>query len=91
MDFPLRKIGSHLSPVKIIIQDGDNFMIKTQSTFITYEFSFTIGVETEEFTKGIDNRILKVHFFVNVFYPAVTPVMSCRTLSPSVCSQVNLQ
>ncbi|XP_056598488.1 retinol-binding protein 2b [Triplophysa dalaica] len=59
IDFAHRKIGSYLSPTKIIIQDGENFMIKTQSTFKSYEFSFTVGVETEEFTKGLDNRILK--------------------------------
>ncbi|XP_055059108.2 retinol-binding protein 2 [Misgurnus anguillicaudatus] len=59
IDFPVRKVASHLSPNKIIIQDGDNFVIKTHSTFKTYEFSFTVGVETDEFTKGLDNRMLK--------------------------------
>lgn len=69
IDFAHRKIGSHLSPTKIIIQDGENFMIKTQSTFKSYEFSFTVGVETEEFTKGLDNRILKVRYHLLLTSP----------------------
>ncbi|NP_001002307.1 retinol-binding protein 2b [Danio rerio] len=59
IDFAIRKIAVHLTPTKIFTQDGDNFVIKTQSTFKNYELSFTIGVEKEESTKGFDNRALK--------------------------------
>ncbi|RXN03430.1 coatomer subunit beta [Labeo rohita] len=59
IDFAIRKIAAHLTPVKTFIQDGDNFVIKTQSAFKSYELIFTIGVEKEEFTKGFDNRMLK--------------------------------
>ncbi|XP_073711153.1 retinol-binding protein 2b [Misgurnus anguillicaudatus] len=59
VEFPIRKIAPHLRPAKIISQDGDNFVIKTQSTFKTFELTFTIGVEKEEFTKGFDNRSIK--------------------------------
>ncbi|XP_026060803.1 retinol-binding protein 2-like [Carassius auratus] len=59
IDFAIRKIAAHLTPVKTFIQDGDNFVIKTQSAFKSYELSFSVGVEKEEFTKGFDNRMLK--------------------------------
>ncbi|XP_066537691.1 retinol-binding protein 2b [Hoplias malabaricus] len=59
IDFATRKIAIHLSQTKIIIQDGDEFVIKTHSTFRNYEMSFTIGREIEEFTKGLDNRLVK--------------------------------
>lgn len=59
VEFPIRKIAIHLRPAKIISQNGDNFVIKTQSTFKTFELTFTIGVEKEEFTKGFDNRSIK--------------------------------
>lgn len=62
IDFAIRKIAVHLTPVKTFIQDGDNFVIKTQSAFKSYELSFAVGVEKEEFTKGFDNRMLKVKF-----------------------------
>jgi len=35
-------------------------VIKTQSAFISFELIFTVGVEKEEFTKGFDNRLIKV-------------------------------
>uniref|UniRef100_A0A672N6U5 Retinol-binding protein 2-like n=1 Tax=Sinocyclocheilus grahami TaxID=75366 RepID=A0A672N6U5_SINGR len=56
IDFAIRKIAVHLTPTKTFIQDGNNLVIKTQSSFKSYELSFTIG---EEFTKGFDNRMLK--------------------------------
>ncbi len=62
IDFAIRKIAAHLTPVKTFIQDGENFVIKTQSAFKSYELSFTVGVEKEEFTKGFDNRMLKVNY-----------------------------
>uniref|UniRef100_A0A672N1Y0 Retinol-binding protein 2-like n=1 Tax=Sinocyclocheilus grahami TaxID=75366 RepID=A0A672N1Y0_SINGR len=64
IDFAIRKIAVHLTPTKTFIQDGnnldgDNFVIKTQSAFKSYELRFAVGVEKEEFTKGFDNRMLK--------------------------------
>lgn len=41
-------------------QDGDKFEFKTLSTFRNYELGFTVGVEFDEFTKGLDNRNVKV-------------------------------
>ncbi|XP_016405420.1 retinol-binding protein 2b [Sinocyclocheilus rhinocerous] len=62
IDFAIRKIAAHLTPIKTFVQDGDNFVIKTQSAFKSYELSFAVGVEKEEFTKGFDNRMLKVNY-----------------------------
>uniref|UniRef100_A0A3B1K390 Retinol binding protein 2b, cellular n=1 Tax=Astyanax mexicanus TaxID=7994 RepID=A0A3B1K390_ASTMX len=59
IDFATRKIALLLSQTKVIIQDGDKFTIKTLSTFRNYEMSFTIGEEVEEYTKGLDNRVVK--------------------------------
>ncbi|XP_051989247.1 retinol-binding protein 2-like [Xyrauchen texanus] len=59
VDFAIRKIAPHLTPTKIFVQDGDNFVITTQTTFKSFEQSFTIGVEKEKFTKEIDNRKIK--------------------------------
>ncbi|XP_030632330.1 retinoid-binding protein 7 [Chanos chanos] len=56
IDFATRKIARMLKPQKVIEQDGDNFIIKTISTFRNYSCSFTIGQEFEEITKGLDNR-----------------------------------
>lgn len=58
--FAIRKIAPHLKPTKIFTQDGNNFVIKTQSTFKTFELCFTVGVEKEEITEGLDNRVIKV-------------------------------
>lgn len=58
--FAIRKIAIHLRPAKIFSQDGNNFVIKTQSTFKSFELSFTVGVEKEEITEGFDNRVIKV-------------------------------
>ncbi|XP_026146080.1 retinol-binding protein 2-like [Carassius auratus] len=59
IDFAIRKIAARLTPTKTFIQDGDNLVITTQNAIKSYELSFTIGVEKEEFTKGFDNRMLK--------------------------------
>ncbi|XP_034851702.1 retinol-binding protein 2 isoform X1 [Mirounga leonina] len=59
IDFATRKIAIHLTQTKIINQDGDNFKTKTNSTFRNYELDFTVGVEFEEYTKGLDNRTVK--------------------------------
>uniref|UniRef100_A0A8C9SWA7 Retinol binding protein 2b, cellular n=1 Tax=Scleropages formosus TaxID=113540 RepID=A0A8C9SWA7_SCLFO len=59
IDFVTRKIAVHLAQTKVIIQDGDKFEIKTLSTFRNYEMKFTVGVEFEEHTKGLDNRVVK--------------------------------
>ncbi|XP_068601404.1 retinol-binding protein 2-like [Brachionichthys hirsutus] len=56
IDFATRKIASHLHQTKVIIQSGDKFETKTLSTFRNYEVNFTVGLEFEEQTKGLDNR-----------------------------------
>ncbi|KAI5103890.1 retinol-binding protein 2, partial [Silurus meridionalis] len=59
VDLVTRKIAVHLSQTKVIIQEGDELTIKTLSTFRNYEVSLKIGKEFEEYTKGLDNRMLK--------------------------------
>ncbi|XP_049566069.1 retinol-binding protein 2 isoform X2 [Orcinus orca] len=59
IDFATRKIAIHLAQTKIIEQDGDNFKTKTNSTFRNYNLDFTVGVEFDEYTKGLDNRNVK--------------------------------
>lgn len=49
-----------LSQTKIITQDGDNFKTKTNSSFRNYDLDFTVGVEFDEHTKGLDGRKVKV-------------------------------
>ncbi|XP_072553058.1 retinoid-binding protein 7a [Salminus brasiliensis] len=44
---------------KVIEQVGDVNVIKTLSTFRNYAFSFRIGEEFDENTKGLDNRHCK--------------------------------
>ncbi|XP_066521884.1 retinoid-binding protein 7 [Hoplias malabaricus] len=56
IDFATRKIARMLKPQKVIEQDGDSFTIKTLTSFRNYTFSFKIGEEFEEDTKGLDNR-----------------------------------
>ncbi|KAF7667312.1 hypothetical protein LDENG_00066150 [Lucifuga dentata] len=55
----IRKIAMRLKMRKVIEQQGDQYIIKTISTFRTYTFSFKEGQEFEEFTQGLDNRHLK--------------------------------
>ncbi|XP_067449707.1 nicotinamide/nicotinic acid mononucleotide adenylyltransferase 1 [Thunnus thynnus] len=55
----LRKIALRLKMRKVIEQQGDQFIIKTSSTFRNYTISFRVGQEFEEFTKGLDNRHVK--------------------------------
>ncbi|XP_034052076.1 uncharacterized protein LOC117532731 [Gymnodraco acuticeps] len=59
IDFATRKIAISLSQTKVISQDEDKFTVKTLSTFRNYELSFTVGVEFDEHTKGLDNRNIK--------------------------------
>uniref|UniRef100_A0A7N9D7E7 Retinol binding protein 2 n=1 Tax=Macaca fascicularis TaxID=9541 RepID=A0A7N9D7E7_MACFA len=59
IDFATRKIAVHLTQTKVIDQDGDNFKTKTTSTFRNYDVDFTVGVEFDEYTKGLDNRHVK--------------------------------
>uniref|UniRef100_A0A2K5KIH3 Retinol binding protein 2 n=1 Tax=Cercocebus atys TaxID=9531 RepID=A0A2K5KIH3_CERAT len=59
IDFATRKIAVHLTQTKVIDQDGDNFKTKTTSTFRNYDVNFTVGVEFDEYTKGLDNRHVK--------------------------------
>uniref|UniRef100_A0A8C6WVP4 Cellular retinoic acid-binding protein 1 n=1 Tax=Neogobius melanostomus TaxID=47308 RepID=A0A8C6WVP4_9GOBI len=56
IDFATRKIACHLHQTKVMVQNGDKFETKTLSTFRNYEVNFTVGVEFEEQTKGLDNR-----------------------------------
>ncbi|XP_035025435.2 uncharacterized protein LOC124851083 [Hippoglossus stenolepis] len=59
IDFATRKIAISLSQTKVVAQDGDKFDFKTLSTFRNYELAFTVGVEFDECTKGLDNRNIK--------------------------------
>ncbi|XP_035190370.1 retinol-binding protein 2 [Oxyura jamaicensis] len=59
IDFATRKVAKHLKQTKEIVQDGDNFKTKTLSTLRNYELNYTVGVEFEEHTKGLDNRMVK--------------------------------
>uniref|UniRef100_A0A8C2NQE8 Retinol binding protein 2 n=1 Tax=Capra hircus TaxID=9925 RepID=A0A8C2NQE8_CAPHI len=59
IDFATRKIAIHLTQTKIIEQDGDKFKTQTKSTFRNYNVDFTVGVEFEEHTKGLDDRKVK--------------------------------
>ncbi|KFO21880.1 Retinol-binding protein 2 [Fukomys damarensis] len=59
IDFATRKIAIYLKQTKIINQDEDNFKTKTQSTFRNYDLDFTVGVEFDEYTKGLDSRRVK--------------------------------
>lgn len=59
IDFATRKIAVRLNQTKIISQEGDVFKTKTNSTFRNYDLDFTVGVEFEEHTKGLDNRTVK--------------------------------
>ncbi|XP_003495531.4 retinol-binding protein 2 [Cricetulus griseus] len=59
IDFATRKVALCLTQTKIITQDGDNFKTKTNSTFRNYDLDFTVGVEFDEHTKGLDNRHVK--------------------------------
>ncbi|XP_053315249.1 retinol-binding protein 2 isoform X2 [Spea bombifrons] len=59
IDFATRKIANHLTQTKELIQDGDSFKTKTLSTFRNYEVNFTVGVEFEEKTKGLDDRLVQ--------------------------------
>ncbi|XP_034733432.1 retinoid-binding protein 7a [Etheostoma cragini] len=53
---PIRKIALKLKQRKVIEQQGDQYIIKTVSTFKNYTTSFRVGQENKEFTKGLDNR-----------------------------------
>ncbi|KAJ8270197.1 hypothetical protein GJAV_G00111470 [Gymnothorax javanicus] len=59
IDFATRKIAILVTPTKVFVQNGDVFEIKTLSTFRKYEVKFTVGQEFEEYTKGVDNRVVK--------------------------------
>ncbi|XP_034027437.1 nicotinamide/nicotinic acid mononucleotide adenylyltransferase 1-like [Thalassophryne amazonica] len=55
----IRKIALKLKHKKVIEQQGNNFVIKTTSTFRSYTLGFKVGQEFEEFTQGLDNRHMK--------------------------------
>ncbi|XP_071995719.1 retinol-binding protein 2 [Engystomops pustulosus] len=56
IDFATRKIATHLTQTKELVQNGNEFKTKTLSTFRNYELNYTVGVEFTEQTKGLDNR-----------------------------------
>lgn len=56
----LRKIALRLKLKKVIEQQEDRYIIKTCSSFRNYAIAFRVGQEFQEFTKGLDNRHLKV-------------------------------
>uniref|UniRef100_A0A3Q2QFN4 Retinol binding protein 7a, cellular n=1 Tax=Fundulus heteroclitus TaxID=8078 RepID=A0A3Q2QFN4_FUNHE len=60
----LRKIALKLKLRKVIEQQGDQYLVKTLSTFKNYTISFKIDQEFGEFTKGLDNRHIKVRMDV---------------------------
>lgn len=55
-----RKIALKLKHRKVIEQVGDQYIVKTLSTFRNYTFSFRVNEEFEEFAKGLDGRHCKV-------------------------------
>ncbi|XP_051933102.1 retinoid-binding protein 7 [Hippocampus zosterae] len=59
IDFATRKVAALLKPQKVIKQDGDQFIIRTLTSFRNYEIVFQVGKEYKEVTKGMDNRICK--------------------------------
>ncbi|KAJ1089958.1 hypothetical protein NDU88_003098 [Pleurodeles waltl] len=59
IDFATRKIAQHLKQTKELVQNGDVFQTKTLSTFRNYNLDYTVGVEFEEKTKGLDNRTVQ--------------------------------
>uniref|UniRef100_A0A8C4ICS2 Cellular retinoic acid-binding protein 1 n=1 Tax=Dicentrarchus labrax TaxID=13489 RepID=A0A8C4ICS2_DICLA len=48
----LRKVALKLKLRKVIEQKGDQYIIKTSSTFRNYTVPFRVGQEFPEFTKG---------------------------------------
>lgn len=60
VDFATRKIAACLAQTKVIVQEGGMFSFQTLSTFRNYELAFTVGVEFNEYTKGLDNINVKV-------------------------------
>uniref|UniRef100_A0A8C6MJW7 Nicotinamide/nicotinic acid mononucleotide adenylyltransferase 3 n=1 Tax=Nothobranchius furzeri TaxID=105023 RepID=A0A8C6MJW7_NOTFU len=56
---PLRKIALKLKQRKVIEQQGDLYIIKTISSFRNYTISFKIDQMFEEYTKGLDERVVK--------------------------------
>ena len=56
----IRKIASYLSLDKEILQDGTHFLIRTISTFRSYDMDFLVGEEFQEDLTGVDDRICMV-------------------------------
>lgn len=56
----LRKIAVRVKMRKVIEQQGDQYIIKTISSFRNYNLTFRVGQEFEEFTWGLDGRHVKV-------------------------------
>lgn len=62
----------------MVVQDGDKFDFKTLSTFRNYDLAFTVGLEFDEYTKGLDNRNIKVG------RPFILRVLEVRRVSDSL-------
>lgn len=56
----LRKAAMKLKMKKVIEEKGELCCIKTVSALRDYVFSFTVGLQFDEVTKGLDNQRLKV-------------------------------
>ncbi|KAM5142281.1 retinoid-binding protein 7 [Mantella aurantiaca] len=59
IDLLTRNIAKFVKPQKIIEQVGDYFVIRTLSSLRNYRVQFTLGLEFDEDTKGLDNRKCK--------------------------------
>lgn len=54
-DFATCKTAMRLAQIKTINQYTYNFKRKTNSTFHNSALDFTVGMEFDEYTKGLDN------------------------------------
>ncbi|XP_042301678.1 fatty acid-binding protein 5-like [Sceloporus undulatus] len=48
VSMPMRKLGSMAKPDITFSREGDKYMVKTESTFKTSDFSFKLGEKFEE-------------------------------------------
>lgn len=81
IDFATRKVANHLHQTKVIVQNGDKFETKTLSTFRNYEVNYTVGEEFEEYTKGLDNRTVKVGLIPCTSHRSETGSSQCLSVT----------
>ncbi|XP_073730918.1 retinoid-binding protein 7-like [Misgurnus anguillicaudatus] len=79
-----RKVALKLKQRKVIEQVGDQYVIKTLSTFRNYVFSFRVNEEFQEFTKGLDNRHCKQTTAARVPLVAMLPNKGERRVPSTV-------